>query len=566
MGFLLLAIEILTTMLLLVALVVALVSRRGAWFRWASIAVVLILLLGFFGLTIIGNYRLEAGTFPMATGLSAPLIAMAIVFALGACVVIWRGHRRLSVAEGEMLTDTDRRPAAQSWPRGKLALAFGVAAALGLMTLSNLDAAARQSIGELRGESYALAMSLAPQPVADEENAATYYAQAFEALDRLYANQDRPENRFYKAWSEADDNDVIDYASAAATEFCQAHQGEVELLRTGAALPHYYYDRNYGQIDVATLLPDIQNMRGGARLLDIHARWSLTQSNLKGALADVTAIGGLARHAAGDVFVVTMLVGAALDGVAFDTLQASLRSAYPTADELAAARVNHLFSYRRQVSRVLRGDEVAMLNTMFDMDSALALSTATWLTGADRESTYFGYTARGFAMTGLSPVYRTFVLLPMMARYRREMDRLHASTSMPYAEFQERRVALEADFQSQGGAMSAGSLFSSLETTYRADARNLVAYTALAMHRYRAEHGKFPDTLEALTPTTIAIVPSDPYIEQPLKLAKSDRGWVVYSVGPDRADNHGAPPGTDQKGLVQFQGDIGFEYVEPEKP
>ncbi len=73
------------------------------------------------------------------------------------------------------------------------------------------------------------------------------------------------------------DDEAIDYGSRRSGCILKAHQGEIELLRTGAALPHYYYDRNYGQIDVATLLPDIQGMRGGAtttrhpRTLEHHA-------------------------------------------------------------------------------------------------------------------------------------------------------------------------------------------------------------------------------------------------------------------------------------------------------
>jgi hypothetical protein len=95
--------------------------------------------------------------------------------------------------------------------------------------------------------------------------------------------------------------------------------------------------------------------------------------------------------------------------------------------------------------------------------------------------------------------------------------------------------------------------------TYRVDAQNLVAYTALAMHRYRAAHGQFPETLSELAPDTIPIVPGDPFDDKPLKLERNDRGWIVYSIGPDTADDHGRPLALDSK---QPRGDISFEYVE----
>ncbi|MEX0676706.1 MAG: hypothetical protein WD063_06495 [Pirellulales bacterium] len=504
------------------------------------------------------DYNQEFVASSARTGLFVPLLTMVALFVVGAAIIIRRGLRVGFTADGEAERDLPPQPAARGWPRGRLALALGVAVVLNLMTLANLDAAARQSISALRSDAYALAMSVAPQPVPDEENAATYYLQAFQALDRMYKNLDRPENRWYKAWSDASDSDKeeeVDYGTAEATAFVEAHQGEINLLRTGATLPHYYYDRNYGQTDVTTLLPDIQGMRGGARLLAIHARWSDIRGDTKSALADVTAMAGLARHAGEDVFAVTILVGAAIDRIAFDTLQTILRSRNPSAEELAAARVNHLFSYQRQMNRILRGEEATILNTMAEIDSALAWSTPKWLGGTN---------SGAVSVFGLGPCYRAFVLLPMMARFRREMEHLYTCTSLPYSEFETQRLELESNWQG-GLASIAPTTSATIETTYRADACNLVAYTALAMHRYRAEHGRFPDTLEELTPEIIPIVPGDPYVEQTLRLEKTDRGWVVYSVGPDTTDDHGTPASAEQKHHVLFKGDIGFEYAEEEK-
>jgi hypothetical protein len=103
-------------------------------------------------------------------------------------------------------------------------------------------------------------------------------------------------------------------------------------------------------------------------------------------------------------------------------------------------------------------------------------------------------------------------------------------------------------------------MMSVVESTFRTDARNLVAYTALAMHRYRAAHGRFPDKLAELSPEIIPLVPADPYDDRPLRLEKTERGWIVYSVGPDTTDNHGDPWDWDAK-----KGDWGFEYEEKAK-
>jgi hypothetical protein len=558
MSYLLLAVEILTASLLFVALAVALVAWRGPWMRAILMLATVGLCLAVYALAIWVDYDQEFVGGNAKTGLFVPLVVMTAVFAVAAAIIVRRGLRTRA---GIYLADQAMAgPAARGWSRGRLAVALGVAVVLCLMTLANLDAAARASMNTLRSEAYELAMSVAPQPVADEENAATYYAPAVESLLRDVDPHRAGEHRF---WVEAVDaltlpEGTFDYGSAEVTEFVEAHRGEVEMLRKGAALPHYYYDRNYGQIDVATLLPDIQAMREAARLLAIHGRWSAATGDAKNALADVTAIGGVARHAGGDPFAVTMLVGASLDKTAFDLLQTVLRTQTPPADALEQARVNHLFSYRRQTNRILRGEEAAMLNTMVQLDSALAMSTAKWLGGTDPQSTYFGHTSGMISALGVGPLYRVFVLLPAMAAYRRGMEQAYVSASMPYAEFTARMERMRPHWEEQGVFVSSLSYALPLvKSCYRSDAFNLVAYTALAMHRYRAAHNRFPETLAELTPEVIPIVPSDPFDQKPLKLKQTERGWIIYSVGPDMRDDGGRP--LDQS---TDKGDIDFEFEE----
>ncbi len=76
-----------------------------------------------------------------------------------------------------------------------------------------------------------------------------------------------------------------------------------------------------------------------------------------------------------------------------------------------------------------------------------------------------------------------------------------------------------------------------------ATARVRVAQAALAVERYRLKHGNaLPDSLDALVSELIEAVPADPFDGEPLRYAKQPGGgYVVYSVGNDLKDNHGAP-------------------------
>lgn len=75
-----------------------------------------------------------------------------------------------------------------------------------------------------------------------------------------------------------------------------------------------------------------------------------------------------------------------------------------------------------------------------------------------------------------------------------------------------------------------------------AESRALVstAKLAFAVERYRLAHGdKLPDSLDALVSDYITAVPRDPFDDQPLHFKKLQRGYVVYSIGPDGIDDGG---------------------------
>ena len=83
-------------------------------------------------------------------------------------------------------------------------------------------------------------------------------------------------------------------------------------------------------------------------------------------------------------------------------------------------------------------------------------------------------------------------------------------------------------------------------------ARMRVAETALGVERFRVTHsGTLPRNLEELVPGCLKAVPLDPYDSKPLRYKQLPRGFVVYSVGPDRHDDGGAEPPTPEKGAAR---------------
>ncbi len=63
-----------------------------------------------------------------------------------------------------------------------------------------------------------------------------------------------------------------------------------------------------------------------------------------------------------------------------------------------------------------------------------------------------------------------------------------------------------------------------------------LAYTALAIERYRLATGHWPATLDALSPQYLPSVPLDPFDGLALRYEKQSLGFRVFSLGPEKGD------------------------------
>jgi hypothetical protein len=72
----------------------------------------------------------------------------------------------------------------------------------------------------------------------------------------------------------------------------------------------------------------------------------------------------------------------------------------------------------------------------------------------------------------------------------------------------------------------------------------------LAAERYRLAHGHWPDVVEELVPQFLGQPMPDAYDGKPIRLRRFADGLVIYSVGPDGADDGGdiEPPQPGQRG------------------
>ncbi len=104
-----------------------------------------------------------------------------------------------------------------------------------------------------------------------------------------------------------------------------------------------------------------------------------------------------------------------------------------------------------------------------------------------------------------------------------------------------------------------------IEEDLKAQAWLRVARAALAVEEWRILHGQWPEALEQLVPDLLASVPTDPFSDGPVRMAKTENGVVVYSVGPDGDDDGGRTEEVVYDlGDPPYDCDLPFRLIDPE--
>lgn len=81
------------------------------------------------------------------------------------------------------------------------------------------------------------------------------------------------------------------------------------------------------------------------------------------------------------------------------------------------------------------------------------------------------------------------------------------------------------------------------EIQARREARWHLNRLAVALAAHRAEKGEYPATLEALAPDILKKIPNDPFPDKAFVYKRTEKGYVLYSVGPNLKDDGGKEPG-----------------------
>ena len=143
----------------------------------------------------------------------------------------------------------------------------------------------------------------------------------------------------------------------------------------------------------------------------------------------------------------------------------------------------------------------------------------------------------------VGPLFRLFLLADDQKAHRHLMKQCQQWASRPYYQSKADWDGCEGTARHEGGLLTrmlVPALANCSVAVARADAQRSLLRFALATYRFQAGHGSLPGKPDELVPEFLSAVPQDPFDGKPLRMKKTERGLVLYSLGPDMADNGGA--------------------------
>jgi hypothetical protein len=320
----------------------------------------------------------------------------------------------------------------------------------------------------------------------------------------------------------------------------------LEKARRLADMPRGHYVIHWSPDFISTRLPDVQEARKVAYLLEQESRLQAQEKDSDGALRSVRAGVHVASSLDDTPILVGQLIHIACRAVALASLERVLAQGEPSPAGLAELQ-QALEDEERQPDLLtgLRGERAGVDMLMQNLEShRVPLSV----------------TLNGFGPGSGTQLKPTPLLLPggLQGQHAALLDTMTqmveaAKQPMPQPTQQLQQI----ERATRDGPYLVRLLIPAMakvgEASQRGLAQTRCGIVLLAAERYRREHRNWPASLPALVEAGyLREVPTDPYDGKPLRLRRVADGLVVYTVGPDGKDDGGKldpkgqyPPGTD---------------------
>ncbi|MBN8248347.1 MAG: hypothetical protein J0L84_13010 [Verrucomicrobia bacterium] len=423
-------------------------------------------------------------------------------------------------------------PRPRRFRRLALATLLGLAGLVVMVVLFNRPGDTQDRIARLRAAGYPTtpaeldAWYVHPP---DQENLATPLIETM--ADFQFDKNDTNLPVLGKFRAEPADSPWPPHALNAAREFLTKNSNALVRLHAALERPKYRFPGNLAQMKSAVLTRSADTVRNAGSSLALEARVVAEENRLDQAVKALLLAQHLADRVEAEPDALPYLVAEAIRRINLNAAESILSQ-----HELSPTNLLRL-QERLLASAATTSPERAIAGTLVEFLHI----TGQRPRGLDA---WYGRT-KGTALS----VYWT---LGLHHRDRRLGTRLYdewlAALRLP----SDQRVAAAREINDSLGKQLSRGLHPVASTTlpigwtisekHASDLTRLRAgATACAIERFRQREGSLPESLEALVPVFMASIPTDAFTGRPLSYRRLDRGFVVYGVGEDGADNGGLP-------------------------
>ncbi len=320
------------------------------------------------------------------------------------------------------------------------------------------------------------------------------------------------------------------------------HNKAALLARTLANYPRGRHELSIGPAVFDTLLLHVHGARSAAQLLAADAEIRVRDGDIDGALDSCRAIFAAARSIGDEPFLISHLVRVAVGEAALRSTARVLGQG--EASDGALARVQELMLDEMAQPLLITGikGERAVLAEVIRRLAAGEISISALSDG--------GRSARDAAPGAIAPWGKLWFDQQRAVALER-MTRAVAIARRPVAE----QPALWSEWQADAqrvkqkpfalytemlpvllspAVATASSAFFRYQTDLAANA------VLVAAERHRRKTGKWPTKVDTIDRTILPSAPADPFSGESFRIEHRDDQLFVYSIGPNREDEHGA--------------------------
>ncbi|HVX60101.1 MAG TPA: hypothetical protein VHC19_05865 [Pirellulales bacterium] len=310
----------------------------------------------------------------------------------------------------------------------------------------------------------------------------------------------------------------------AAEELLTRHRRSLELMheasRQGgqARFPTRFTE------GLAMLLPHVQQLRGGARLLALESAVEAHRGRVDAAIDAVAAIFAAARSLEQEPVLISQLVRMALDGMARDRTEWLLSAV--ALDDAQLARLDAELAacdYRNSLRRALIGERVMGIEA-FANPAALGdeqFGKLSLISTSRDETMYLQLMGELIAASG------------------RSGTAAQAAATSVENQLKQLGASAVSKLSNPMTLLLMPAIGACLDAARRNEAGRDATRVALALQRFQLVHGRLPKMLDELTPKFLSQLPLDPYGGAPLRYRLDAQEYTVYSIGKDGIDQGG---------------------------